>query len=289
MQQCEVQSGETLVSISIREKISVTVLRRINKLYGNEIFPGQILSLRTSSNSPCKEKALLHNKNSNTILGDRVSPVATKHQNVMLKMSSEKGRDPIVATSHISAADRPTFSGNLSEMASNIKSAVAFSSEKNQDLIRSLLESMSIPSKENVENGRSRAASSSSIAGLSVSFTDKKVYDDEHYDSLPPILLGNSSILTISHAKQLRKYLPSMQQIENWRLLYSVLNDGADLCSFYRRSKNHKYTIIIAKTMKGEIFGGFQSTCWASASQNFCKIFVCPFTLALTSQLYCQL
>ena len=52
MQQCEVFSGETLVSISIREKVSVNALRRLNKLYGNEIFPGQILTLRVSPKIP---------------------------------------------------------------------------------------------------------------------------------------------------------------------------------------------------------------------------------------------
>ena len=46
MYQCEVQRGETLISISVREKVSIAVLRRLNGLYGNEIYGGQILNLK---------------------------------------------------------------------------------------------------------------------------------------------------------------------------------------------------------------------------------------------------
>ena len=51
-------------------------------------------------------------------------------------------------------------------------------------------------------------------------------------------------------------------------MLYSVLNDGADLNSFYARVQGCKYTVLIVETINGEIFGGFNSSEWM-ISPNF--------------------
>ena len=279
MQQCEVADGETLVSISIREKVSVTSLRRLNKLYGNEIFPGQILSLRispkTSEDSaarklPVEPKFIeMANFNDFTLRG------VTDHRHGILShvVTDNSGDDPVTVVDTTTSDDRAAFPEKLSEIAKNVRSSVAFSFDTKQASMRSFVNSLKIPIVDNESYGRSRAPSASSVATLSVSFTDKKLCKKENYNEMTPLLLGDSNILTEHHAKQLRAFLPSMQQIENWRLLYSVLNDGADLHSFFRKSKHHKYTILIARTINGEIFGGFNSVEWSKSSTNFCKYY----------------
>ena len=265
MQQCEVFSGETLVSISIREKVSVNALRRLNKLYGNEIFPGQILTLRVSPKIP---EIPLISKIPNDLSSCELK--ITSSSSVRGVSDHQKG----VSAENISDDNRNAraiIPEKLSGIAKNVRLSIASSLDTKQASMRSLVNSIKVPIVDNGSSGRLRSSSAASIAALSVSFTDKKAYQQNDNNSAPPLLLGDSGILTVHHAKQLRDFLPSMQQIENWRLLYSVLNDGADLQSFFRKSKNHKYTILIARTMNGEIFGGFNSVEWSKSSTNFCK------------------
>ena len=281
MQQCEVFSGETLVSISIREKVSVTVLRRLNKLYGNEIFPGQILTLRLSPKIPeipsmTKIPNDVSSSEKKIISNSDFRDISDHQRGVSAENISDDNRNPRAMISEtIISADRAIFPEKLSEIAKNVRSSIVSSLDTKQASMRSLVNSIIVPTVDNDSCGRSRSSSTASIAALSVSFTDKKAYKKSDSINVPPILLGESGILTVHHAKQLRDFLPSMQQIENWRLLYSVLNDGADLQSFFRKSKNHKYTVLIARTMNGEIFGGFNSVEWLKSSTNFCKYITC--------------
>ena len=119
MQHCEVRAGETLTSISIREKVSVPALRRINKLYGNEIFPGQILSLQISTNnsplrnrnspvrnrnspvrnrnSPVRHRIIvdLTNNDSSNAVGDTFDPGCSKQPIVRSRLLSKGNRESI--------------------------------------------------------------------------------------------------------------------------------------------------------------------------------------------------
>jgi murein DD-endopeptidase MepM/ murein hydrolase activator NlpD len=49
MDMYEVASGDTLTKIAVRENLNVSNLRRLNRLFGNEVYPGQIIRLRASS------------------------------------------------------------------------------------------------------------------------------------------------------------------------------------------------------------------------------------------------
>ena len=201
MYQCEVQEGETLISISIREKVSIAVLRRLNGLYGNMIYGGQILNLRS------KPKPI-EPADSSSAVDDNSSDIA--HRDSSVKETKET-------------------------------------------------------------SGRAQPTDSAMVTTTSLSQRERKrLLEKEEFDKIPPTLLGEKKILQVEHAHKLRCFLPSMQQIESWKLLYSVLNDGADLGTFFRRSKEHKYTLLIVETMKGEIFGGFNSMEWTT-SPNFCK------------------
>ena len=200
MYQCEVQPGETLTSISVREKVSIAVLRRLNGLYGNQIYAGQILNLR---------------------------------------------------------APRPKEEIKVADFSSGCDDSVSDDNTHSNN-------------NDSFNNSRGRIASIPGFTTSSSQIEKKRLYEKLPSESTPPILIGDRKILQLEQAEKLRRFLPSMQQIESWRLLYSVLNDGADFDTFFRRSRECKYTLIIVETMKGEIFGGFNSVEWTT-SPNFCK------------------
>lgn len=93
-----------------------------------------------------------------------------------------------------------------------------------------------------------------------------------HHESLPdPLLLGpksDSFLLTVKQATHIRKQLPPTLHIENFVLLYSMANDGADFATFFRKVKGVTYTLLYVKSTSGEVFGGF-----AAAEWRLCKDF----------------
>jgi LysM domain len=260
MLQCEVQPGETLVSISIREKVPVVGLRRLNKLYGNEIFPGQILKLRSkvTDSGPIEDSDAFTRQDSH----NRVSLYGSEASNTATD-------DNIVPTQTPPLAPVRTLS--FVDNMLDVKTAIATTAGEKLSVMRSMMSSKRIPIGVPEIPARQRSSSSASVASLSISYGERKsAQSDEELDKVPPILIGKRNILTADQATKLRRFLPTMQQIESWKLIYSVLNDGADLDSFFRRTKSHKYTLIIVQTINGELFGGFNSMEWMT-SPNFCK------------------
>jgi LysM repeat protein len=55
-------------------------------------------------------------------------------------------------------------------------------------------------------------------------------------------LLGDGRILSQSQAQVLAAHLPAILQANKWTLLYSVLNNGADLFSFYKLTKGNRFS-----------------------------------------------
>jgi hypothetical protein len=257
MLQCEVQPGETLVSISIREKVPVVGLRRLNKLYGNEIFPGQILKLRSkvTDSGSIEDFTRQDSHNRVSLDGSEANNTATD--------------DNIVPTHTPPLA--PVRTSSFVDNMLDVKTAIATTAGEKLSVMRSMMSSKRIPIDVPEIPARQRSSSSASVASLSLSYGERKsAQSDEELDKVPPILIGKRNILTADQAMKLRRFLPTMQQIESWKLIYSVLNDGADLDSFFRRTKSHKYTLIIVQTINGELFGGFNSMEWMT-SPNFCK------------------
>lgn len=56
-------------------------------------------------------------------------------------------------------------------------------------------------------------------------------------------LHGDGCILTQPQAQAIAVYLPTILQANKWTLLYSVLNNGADLFSFYKLTKGTRTTL----------------------------------------------
>lgn len=251
------------MSISIREKVPVVGLRRLNKLYGNEIFPGQLLKLRPKVADSCP----IEDSNSCT-RKDSFNRIPVDGSDTTL-LDAAANQDTSFAAQTPPLA--PVRSLSFVENMLDVKSAIASTAGEKLSVMRSMLSSKKIPIDVPEIAARHRSSSAASVASLAISYGERKTApSDEKLDKIPPILIGKSNILTVDQAMKLRRFLPTMQQIESWKLIYSVLNDGADLGSFFRRTKNHKYTLIIVQTINGELFGGFNSMEWMT-SPNFCK------------------
>jgi LysM repeat protein len=259
MNQCQVEAGETLVSISIRENVSVAVLRRLNKLYGNEIFPGQILTLRSTS------RKLVDNPVLRSIYDPIVSALTDRKKPTDNFLSAQD--DTTAETSQDMKNSDDTSTKEKISIMSSFDSYISSRPRAVSSSSRAIPLSNKVTETSHIQ----RTNSTTSIATLSLSYSEKiKHYNEEELEKLIPVLIGNSKILNVEYAKKLRKFLPSMQQIEKWKLLYSVLNNGADFVTFFSKIKGNKYTLIIVETINGEIFGGFNSMQW-NISPNFCK------------------
>lgn len=223
----KVQTGETLISISVRENVNINLLRRMNSLYGNEIYSGQILVIPLKQESPKKNQNLT-----------KVPETSTDGDDTVLK-KDVKSNDNSFLT-RVRALSIPPITLPLIFTERNTEKNTEKNAERNTE--------------KNTERNAER----------------KRQQEKEQFDKIPPVLLGEKKILCHEKASKLRRFLPTMQQFESWRLLYSVLNDGADFGSFFRRTKNHKYTLTIVETMNGELFGGFNSMEWIT-SLKFCE------------------
>jgi hypothetical protein len=99
----------------------------------------------------------------------------------------------------------------------------------------------------------------------------------------PPVIYGKSALIDAEIVTILRESLPIVLQNDSWNLLSSVLNDGSDMMSFYKRCSASLHTLIIIETEKGDLFGGFAASKWTPA-KDFCELIHCVCcVLGLTS------
>jgi hypothetical protein len=88
-----------------------------------------------------------------------------------------------------------------------------------------------------------------------------------------PTLIGSSNFgeLTFNTklASALRPHLPEVMQIQAYKLVYSLYNNGSDLASFYKGGKGYDYTLLIVETLDGCVFGGFCSREWKPLGSYF--------------------
>jgi len=82
-------------------------------------------------------------------------------------------------------------------------------------------------------------------------------------------LVFNSLILTQAHATALMAHLPESLRMQNFKLAYSLLNDGSDMSSFYHKARSHKNTVLLIQTTNGAEFGCFSATAWHEESSYY--------------------
>jgi len=82
-------------------------------------------------------------------------------------------------------------------------------------------------------------------------------------------LVFTSLILTQPHATTLMAHLPESLRMQNFKLAYSMLNDGSDMSSFYKKAQPHKNTILLIQTTDGAILGCFTASAWHEESAYY--------------------
>eukprot|EP00602_Paraphysomonas_sp_CaronLab_P010849 CAMPEP_0185029626 /NCGR_PEP_ID=MMETSP1103-20130426/16032_1 /TAXON_ID=36769 /ORGANISM="Paraphysomonas bandaiensis, Strain Caron Lab Isolate" /LENGTH=365 /DNA_ID=CAMNT_0027564437 /DNA_START=105 /DNA_END=1199 /DNA_ORIENTATION=+ len=261
-----VRDGDTLEGISIKFNIRGNILRRINHLCGggHKLYPGQILNLRApslpndisplpplpppDSDSSGFSSEPVHIKGSPIEVTEEPGVVmklvkslwwsddggenaaAAEHSPVDTSFSSYTAESPVLVQDHEEGH------GQQAEVVDNVVLDDEFDAE---------IVSMHPPRT-------SPAACSIVPSPIQVA----------------PVLVGDGAILRPALTGALAKHVPITLQADKWILLYSVLNDGADLTSFYGKTAGNMYTILVVETMSGEVFGGFASASW-HVSQSF--------------------
>jgi len=90
-----------------------------------------------------------------------------------------------------------------------------------------------------------------------------------------PVVLGTESlvfkslILTQAHATTLMAHLPESLRMQNFKLAYSLLNDGSDFSSFYHKARSHKSTVLLIQTTDGAEFGCYSASTWHEESSYY--------------------
>ena len=72
-----------------------------------------------------------------------------------------------------------------------------------------------------------------------------------------PQLSDESKILTRKKLIEIHSHLPYYQQYKDFKLLYSMDKDGTNITTIVNKGEEYKYTILIAKSDKYEVFGAF--------------------------------
>ena len=84
----------------------------------------------------------------------------------------------------------------------------------------------------------------------------------ETLQSHPRVLSSNQMKDLVKHA------IPTHLHWKKWERLFSSSRDGDSFQSMLHKTKGHRYTLIVIKTVDGEIFGGFVATPWTDAKRD---------------------
>ena len=268
---------DTIISISIKFGIPVSKLKRMNKsklIGGDKIFPGMIIRLYDDNNSQSEtpNSNIKSNSSSSSIKADS-NPLDS-----IFKAISPLSNSISNGISSLSLMTPTTTSIPSSRSISNL---LGLNDNNNNNSNNNNKNNKGHKVKDNgfTDDNIDHEYLAKELAHLKYDNTtgpfdevdslEPAPRDLNDYNSSGPQLIGLGKILTLDYARQLRNYLPRMLQIENISLLYSMLNDGSDLTSFYRNTKCSQYSILIVETTKGGIFGGFTSVPWKISTKYY--------------------
>jgi len=80
---------------------------------------------------------------------------------------------------------------------------------------------------------------------------------------------GSSLILNDRHVDQLEGALPQVYQANDWRLLFRMSRDGANMTSLLHRCREKKQSLLIVKDNKGAIFGALVTSPLKAANDKY--------------------
>ena len=141
--------------------------------------------------------------------------------------------------------------------------------------------SFSISPIISMSNGFFNSIFGNTIAAFNNPFNEppeEEVNNNSPIKPYNPKIIGDNTILTHDYLKQLIERIPHSLRANDWILLYSMLGNGTELNTFYRRTISHQNTILFIQTLDGDIFGGFNDHKW-QVSSTFCKDYeyICYF------------
>jgi len=272
---------DTIISISIKFGVSVSKLKRMNKsklIGGDKVFPGMIIRLYDDNNNlsetPNSNSKSNNNNNNNNNNNSRnnssIKPDNNPLDSIFKAISplSNSITNGINTLSLMGTTSTTSISSSRS--ISNLLGLNDNSNNNNNNIGHKV--------KDNgfTDDNIDHEYLARELAHLKYDGTFDEVdslepapRDLNNFSSSGPQLIGLGKILTLDYARQLRNYLPRVLQIENISLLYSMLNDGSDLTSFYRNTKCSQYSLLIVETTKGGVFGGFTSVPWKVSTKYY--------------------
>lgn len=87
--------------------------------------------------------------------------------------------------------------------------------------------------------------------------------DEEENESSP-----TPSILLPAEMHQLAHQIPAIARRPRWKRLYCLARDGDAFETCLNNIKNQQYTLIVLRTDKGDVMGGFADTAWNHPSHG---------------------
>lgn len=138
--------------------------------------------------------------------------------------------------------------------------------------------SSSADSKDRSDQSSSHGSTmnnNSSHASDSVTVGDAMFHEDALYGTTPILadipkslsgitstVLGGSNILGPMHIRQLEAALPKEYQCMNWKQVFRMTRDGANITTLMRLSKKSKLMLLVVKDSHGCIFGALVRSHW---------------------------
>jgi hypothetical protein len=238
-----VEEYDTIEGISLKTGVKVSMLRRINKIYGTDVFTGQRLKLYAS---PFKAEPSESSEPPTSSADEGLRHTTASPS----KTESEDGTLGTSTSSSLQASSICTVDSSLEEVVhedsmSGLMSSV-FGFRKDLEIVAD----QNIVSEEDDEHAR---VDDNAYLG-------SQCLDDD--DS--PMLEGESKIMTKKMTILIMVYLPIVHQHEPWTLLYSLYDHGTDFMTFYSNVAFYEKTVILVETELGEVFGGFASEEWCT-------------------------
>ena len=114
-------------------------------------------------------------------------------------------------------------------------------------------------------NDEEKSVDSASSDSSTYSLPHVKVTIDEEPDST---LASSPRILSLTQMQEINNHLPHSVQLMTWERAYSVSRDGDLFITMLRKIECFRYTLLVIKTDRGEILGGFADAIWRDDARN---------------------
>ncbi|CAK4088780.1 unnamed protein product [Aphanomyces euteiches] len=239
-----VKDGDTIAGIALRHGMRESDLRKLNHLFGGQIYKGQelVVRLKVRSNSV---------------------PTTSTYEPVPISA-------PVV---------RRQSQVKVIETATDALSSNAFTPSNQQDdgsspATSPLASDSDLTPKCSIKVLGMQPEAEPSLKKPLVDVTSiPKLFNATAMDILPD---PNYSKFLVP---KLEACLPPQYRGYDWSIAYSLAQHGASLDTLHRRVRHKRPTLIVVETSDGDIFGAFTATPWVVSHSFYgsgeCFVFTC--------------